>query len=149
MSATSDVRDSISWRTPSSPMPAEIRPRAVFERLFGAADDGPRTRRYEKSILDLVSSDAQRLNARVGAADKRKLDEYLFSIRDLEKRIASAGAGTMPGTRSLPWPFRAPVFQPNLRNTRASCAICSRWHFRPIRRGSTPDGEGTLLDHSR
>ncbi len=82
--------NSISWRTPSSPMPAEIRPRAVFERLFGAADEDPRTRRYEKSILDLVTSDAQRLNAQVGAADKRKLDEYLFSIRDLEKRIASA-----------------------------------------------------------
>jgi hypothetical protein len=82
--------NSISWRTPSSPMPAEIRPRAVFERLFGAADEDPRAARYEKSILDLVSSDAQRLHAKLGGADQRKLDEYLFSIRDLEKRIESA-----------------------------------------------------------
>jgi len=82
--------NSISWRTPSSPMPAEIRPRAVFERLFGAADQNPRAALYEKSILDLVAGDAQRLNAHLGGADKRKLDEYLFSIRDLEKRIASA-----------------------------------------------------------
>jgi hypothetical protein len=82
--------NSISWRTPSSPMPAEVRPRAVFERLFGAADQDPRTKRYEKSILDLVAADAQRLNAQLGGADKRKLDEYLFSIRDLEKRIESA-----------------------------------------------------------
>jgi hypothetical protein len=82
--------NSISWRTPSSPMPAEIRPRAVFERLFGAADRDPRAARYEKSILDMVAADARRLNAQLGGADKRKLDEYLFSIRDLEKRIASA-----------------------------------------------------------
>jgi hypothetical protein len=78
--------NSISWRTPSSPMPAEVRPRAVFERLFGTSDRD----RYEKSILDVVTEDAQRLNAQLGAADKRKLDEYLFSIRDLEKRITSA-----------------------------------------------------------
>jgi len=82
--------NSISWRTPSSPMPAEIRPRAVFERLFGAPDDDPRAARYQKSILDLVSADAQRLTSQMGSADKRKLDEYLFSIRDLEKRIESA-----------------------------------------------------------
>lgn len=86
--------NSISWRTPSSPMPAEIRPRAVFERLFGAVDQNPRASLYEKSILDLVASDAQRLNARLGGSDKRKLDEYLFSIRDLEKRIAAAESGT-------------------------------------------------------
>jgi len=82
--------NSISWRTPSSPMPAEIRPRAVFERLFGVADPNPRAALYEKSILDLVSADAQRLNHRLGGSDRRKLDEYLFSISDLEKRIASA-----------------------------------------------------------
>jgi len=82
--------NSISWRTPSSPMPAEIRPRAVFERLFGAAVSDPRAALYEKSILDLVAADAQRLNVQLGGADKRKLDEYLFAIRDLEKRIGAA-----------------------------------------------------------
>ncbi|MDE3195461.1 MAG: DUF1552 domain-containing protein, partial [Acidobacteriota bacterium] len=82
--------NSISWRTPSLPMPPEIRPRAVFERLFGAQDEDPREARYRRSILDLVSADAQRLNARLGGADKRKIDEYLFSVRDLEKRIESA-----------------------------------------------------------
>jgi hypothetical protein len=84
--------NSISWRMPSSPMPPEIRPRAVFERLFGAADQNPRTALYEKSILDLAAADTHRLNAKLGGADKRKLDEYLFSIRDLEKRIASAAS---------------------------------------------------------
>ena len=80
--------NSISWRTPSAPNPAEIRPRAVFERLFGAADEG--SRRYERSILDVVTADASRLSAKLGGADRRKLDEYLYSIRDVEKRIEAA-----------------------------------------------------------
>ncbi len=88
--------NSISWRTPSSPNPAEIRPRAVFERLFGPGDDDPdparraRQAQYEKSILDIVSGDARRLSLNLGATDKRKLDEYLSSIRDVEKRIQNA-----------------------------------------------------------
>lgn len=96
--------NSISWRTPSSPMPPEIRPRAVFERLFGAVDQNPREAAYEKSILDMVASDAQRLNAKLGGADKRKLDEYLFSIRDLEKRIASAETKSAPVHPSIAAP---------------------------------------------
>ena len=88
--------NSISWRTPSSPNPAEIRPRAVFERLFGPGDEDPdparraRQAQYEKSILDIVSGDARRLSVNLGATDKRKLDEYLSSIRDVERRIQNA-----------------------------------------------------------
>ncbi len=98
--------NTISWRTPSSPNPAEIRPRAVFERLFGQADLDPdparraRQQRYEQSVLDLVMGDAQRLSSTLGGADKRKIDEYLYSIRDVEKRIQSAErnrAPQMPG----------------------------------------------------
>lgn len=94
--------NSISWRTPSSPNPAEIRPRAVFERLFGASDEDPdperraRRRQYEKSILDVVTSDAHHLSTTLGGADKRKLDEYLSSIRDVEKRIQSAETNRAP-----------------------------------------------------
>ena len=83
--------NSISWRTPSSPNPAEIRPRAVFERLFGAApepgEDPVRRARYERSVLDVVTAEASSLSAKLGGADRRKLDEYLYSIRDVEKRI--------------------------------------------------------------
>ena len=81
--------NSISWRTPSSPNPAEIRPRSVFERLFGAGDLDPdpvrraRQQQYQKSILDVVMGDAQRLSSSLGGADKRKLDEYLSSVRDV------------------------------------------------------------------
>ena len=94
--------NSISWRTPSSPNPAEIRPRAVFERLFGAGDleADPRKRarqaQYQRSILDVVLGDANRLGSTLGGADKRKLDEYLFSLRDVEKRIQAAERNQMP-----------------------------------------------------
>lgn len=88
--------NSISWRTPSSPNPVEIRPRAVFERLFGAADLEPdlakraRQAQYQRSILDVVLGDANRLANSLGGVDKRKLDEYLYSLRDVEKRIQAA-----------------------------------------------------------
>jgi hypothetical protein len=88
--------NSISWRSPSSPMPPEIHPRALFERLFGTGDidSDPdrhaRQAKYEKSILDFVLGDAQRIKSSLGGADRRKLDEYLYSIRDIEKRIQRA-----------------------------------------------------------
>ena len=86
--------NSISWRTPSSPMPVEANPRAAFERLFGA-DDGTQDpavrahqRRYDRSVLDVVLGDARRLSGTLGPTDRRKLDEYLFSVREIERRIA-------------------------------------------------------------
>jgi len=85
--------NSISWRTENTPNPPEIRPRAVFERLFGVAnaekDPAKRQRQaeYRQSILDLVLGDAQRLQSSLGGDDRHKLDEYLSSIRDVEKRI--------------------------------------------------------------
>lgn len=88
--------NTISWRTPSAPMPQETSPRAVFERMFGTADLDPdparRARRaaYDQSVLDLVLDQAKTLQGTVGATDRRKLDEYLFSVRDIEKRIVQA-----------------------------------------------------------
>lgn len=103
--------NSISWRTPSSPNPAEIRPRAVFERLFGPGDLDPdparraREQQYQRSILDVVTGDAQRLSSSLGGTDKRKLDEYLSSIRDVEKRIQSTERNQAPAlTPSMPPP---------------------------------------------
>jgi hypothetical protein len=88
--------NSISWRTPSTPNPPEVRPRAVFERLFGAVDDErdpkkrARQRGYDKSVLDSVLADASSLKSRLGGADRSKLDEYLFAVRDIETRIQQA-----------------------------------------------------------
>src|SRR5277367_6592261 len=87
--------NTLSWQTPTSPLPPEVRPRAVFERLFGSLDLGndPAQRRrqemYEKSILDGVLDDARRLQSSLGGSDKSKLDEYLSSVREIETRIQS------------------------------------------------------------
>ncbi|MFN7925881.1 MAG: DUF1552 domain-containing protein [Bryobacteraceae bacterium] len=87
--------NSVSWRTENAPLPPEIDPRSVFERLFGAGGLDPdparreRQRRYERSILDHLMSDAHKLKSELGPTDRRKIDEYLFSIRDVEKRIAA------------------------------------------------------------
>ncbi len=83
----------ISWRTPTSPVPPETNPRLAFDRLFSNGDasesEALRLRRqnYRKSILDFVMEDARELNPKLGKTDQRKLDEYLTSVRDLERRI--------------------------------------------------------------
>lgn len=88
--------NSISWRTPTTPNPPEINPRMAFERLFGTADLSlsaeVRARRaaYRKSILDMVSEDTKKLTGTLGANDKRKLDEYLYAVREIEQRIEKA-----------------------------------------------------------
>ena len=86
---------SMSWRGPTSPLPAEINPRTVFERLFGdgdSTDPSARMARLEsqKSVLDYVTGSLSRLRVRLGVGDKRKLDEYLESVRDIERRIQLA-----------------------------------------------------------
>ncbi len=88
--------NSISWRSATTPMPPEVNPRMAFERLFGTADYSldPATRarraRYRKSILDMVRDDTEKLNRGLGQTDRRKMDEYLYAVREIEKRIESA-----------------------------------------------------------
>jgi hypothetical protein len=88
--------NSLAWRSPTTPMPPETNPRLVFERLFGDIDTSlpPETRarrlRYRRSILDLVGERTASLSADLGPSDKRKLDEYLSSIREIEQRIERA-----------------------------------------------------------
>src|SRR6478672_7769315 len=85
--------NSISWRTPTVPNPPEVNPSAVFERLFGtdesAGDPGARARtaRYQQSILDLVADDTRRLQGGLGTTDRRKLDEYLTAVREVERQV--------------------------------------------------------------
>lgn len=88
--------NSISWRSPTIPMPPEMNPRLVFERLFGNIDRSvdPETRarraQYRKSILDLVQDDTRSLVSTLGASDRRKIDEYLTAVREIESRIQNA-----------------------------------------------------------
>src|SRR6266446_351925 len=86
---------SMSWRGPTTPLPAEINPRAVFERLFGDGDSTDAAARlarleHQKSVLDYVTSSLSRLRMALGSGDKRKIEEYLDAVRDIERRIQLA-----------------------------------------------------------
>jgi hypothetical protein len=96
--------NTIAWRTPTTPLPIENDPRAVFERLFGttgSTDRGARMARIkrDKSILDFVNAEAASLGRVIGSSDKVKLDEYFDSVRDIERRIQMAEE---QNTRELP-----------------------------------------------
>ena len=85
----------ISWRSPTTPMPTEDDPRAVFERMFGdSGSTDPAARlarmRQESSILDSVTAKVARLERGLGAGDRNKLGEWFESIRDVERRIQNA-----------------------------------------------------------
>jgi hypothetical protein len=82
----------VSWRSATTPMPKEINPKLVFERLFGAGSNDDRKQREarKKSLLDFVRQDAGDLTGKVGAADQRKLDEYFAAVRDIELRMERA-----------------------------------------------------------
>jgi len=87
--------NTLSWSTPTSPMPIQVNPRYVFERLFGDQDKvDPVTQqiafRRQASILDYVLGSAKSFAAGLGADDRQKLEEYVTSIRDLERRIQMA-----------------------------------------------------------
>ena len=87
--------NNLAWKSETQALPPVLNPRALFERLFG---DGvsmtPEARaiqtRHRRSILDFVAADTKQLETGLGAGDRRKLDEYLESIRDVEQRIARA-----------------------------------------------------------
>ena len=85
----------LSWRTPTTPLPMEVNPRNVFERLFGDADStDPKARlarmARNRSILDGVVKDVDRLQRGMGPKDRGKVAEYLDSVRDIERRIEKA-----------------------------------------------------------
>jgi hypothetical protein len=94
----------ISWRSPTSPAPYELNPKIVFDRLF--TQGSSRLSRttvadrdfYRRSMIDYVLEDADRLRKSVAKADQRKLDQYLTSVREVERRIQNAApAIALPG----------------------------------------------------
>jgi hypothetical protein len=82
----------MSWRSATQPLPKEVNPKLVFERLFGSGPDAGRAKRdaARRSILDFVREDSKELTMKLGPTDRRKLDEYFTSIRDIELRIERA-----------------------------------------------------------
>lgn len=82
----------MSWRSATQPLPKEVNPKLVFERLFATVPDKDRLSRDKrrKSVLDVVREDASDLQGKISVSDQRKLDEYFTSIRDIEERMERA-----------------------------------------------------------
>jgi hypothetical protein len=83
--------NTISWKTPTTPLPMEVSPRAVFERMFGGIGGNAEQRavrlKNRRSVLDAVSGDAKRLQSTLGPTDQHRLDDYLQDVREIEERI--------------------------------------------------------------
>jgi len=86
-------QNNLSWSSPTTPLPAEADPRLVFERLFGdggTAQDRRSELQKNKSILDWVTQDMARLQKQLGAPDRTKVNEYMDTVREVERRIQKA-----------------------------------------------------------
>lgn len=97
------LKDHLSWSN-GTPLPKEINPAALFDRLFGASDapGGAKRKKLQQSVIDAVREDANTLKRRLGKDDNVKLDEYLTGVHELELRIRAATKTCAPGERPLP-----------------------------------------------
>jgi hypothetical protein len=110
----------LSWRSPTQPLPMEWNPRAVFEKLFGDSGSTERVARearlrQHKSILDSVNAKLASLKSELGAGDQVKLDEYTEAVRDVERRIERAESQSNIELPAMEQPQGAPpVFEDHL-----------------------------------
>ncbi|MGB1053559.1 MAG: DUF1552 domain-containing protein [Limisphaerales bacterium] len=96
-------QNNLSWSTPTTPLPAEAHPRMVFESLFGdggSAQERQAALKERASLLDAFRQDVARLKRDLGAADRARMDDYLETIREVERRIQQAEASV--GDHPLP-----------------------------------------------
>jgi len=198
--------DTISWATATKPLPMEVNPQVVFERLFGDGSNAAqrvRKRKEDSSILDSVMQDVARYRTVIGPRDRQRLEDYLEDVREIERRVQigikladAAPESTVP--RGVPQSFdqhcklmfdlqalaykaditRVSTFmyaRDNSNHTYPDSGVTVSFHgashhgnkpdaidtFARINRyhiqlfayfleklRSTPDGDGTLLDHS-
>ncbi|MFN0166093.1 MAG: DUF1552 domain-containing protein [Bryobacteraceae bacterium] len=197
------IQRNLSWTDRDRPLPPEMLPHQLFDRLFGKKE--PTWVRRQSSVLDTVQEDAKALESRLGADDKARMEEYLTSIRELERSIASlppeyrvvverpAEGGDLrdwpriaklqsdlvvhalasgqtrvasymltkcQGLSRFPWLGHTAQRHHEYTHTQADTPrgmrilrdIC-RWHVEEFaylvgRLKSTPEGDGTLLDHT-
>jgi hypothetical protein len=159
--------NNMAWRNETQPLPPILNPRELFERLFGSdahltPEARERRRMYRRSILDFVSEDTKKLQLDLGPTDQRKLDEYLSSIRDIERQIEQAekfGTRVEPG---LDKPYGIPAdfaehfklmtdmltvaFQADLSRV-FTFLVTREGSSRPYREIGIPDGHHPLTHH--
>jgi hypothetical protein len=103
--------NTISWRTPTVPLPMENNPQVVFERLFGdgtTAAQRMRRRQQDKSILDSITGKIARLQGGLDAGDRARLDEYVENVREIERRIEKATRQSLNNPDLPPAPVGVP-----------------------------------------
>jgi Protein of unknown function (DUF1552) len=198
--------NTISWATPTKPLPMERNPLVIFERLFGDGSTPEQRlvrRKEDRSILDSVTHDVARLGRVVGPSDRSRLNEYLDEIRDLERRLQAVSKATadlplaaVPAGIPQSWDehaklmydlqalaYRADITRVSTfmysrdkinrtfpesgvtvgfhsashtsgaAEAKKTFAKMNRYHMQVLayflnKLKSTPDGDGTLLDHS-
>ena len=98
--------NSISWSTPTKPLPMEINPQVVFERLFGdggTAEERAARRQQDRSILDSITRTLARFKVRIGAEDRVRVDEYLGDVREIERRLQIAAKASTEVPAATPY----------------------------------------------
>jgi len=106
--------NTMSWSTPTTPLPAEINPRVIFERMFGdGSSAAARAARLQddRSLLDSVTKAASKLQKQVSAADRTRVNDYLDNLREIERRIAQVEKRNQEAGPVLP---ESPVGVPEL-----------------------------------
>ncbi len=118
--------NTVSWRTDNTKVDPEIEPQAVFDRLFGVTKKNRQQLADEASIIDHVLEDAKAMSVRGSEADRRKLDEFLTSVRDVEKRIER---NLNPADPEAEW---KPLVEPDLYRPEAGIPTTRDEHLRQM-----------------
>ena len=116
---SSAYTNTISWASPTTPLPMEHRPREIFERLFGDSGTDPQARQQridrQYSILDFIRDESLRVNKRIGTDDSNKLNEYLDAVRSVEMQVQKAEAKTAMELPDMQRPVGIPAHEDHLR----------------------------------
>ena len=116
---SSAYTNTISWASPTTPLPMEHRPREIFERLFGdgGTDQQARQQRIDRqySILDFIRDESLRVNKRIGSDDSNKLSEYLDAVRIVEVQVQKAEVKTAMELPDMQRPVGIPAHEDHLR----------------------------------
>jgi hypothetical protein len=159
--------NNLAWRSETQPLPPILDPRALFERLFGTGvalspEARARQGRYRRSILDFVTSDTKSLESNLGPTDRRKLDEYLSSIREIERQLQKAEKDNAQIDPHMEKPYGVPAdfaehfklmtdmmtvaFQADMTRI-ITFLVTHEGTSRPYREIGIPDGHHPLTHH--